>query len=75
MFRGDGLRCVGGAARRLQIVSTDFSGAAQTTVDVAAHGSVLAGELKRYQLWYSDPGTPCGSLYNLSNAVEITWQS
>jgi len=72
---GDGLRCVGGAARRLQIVSTDFSGAAQTTVDVAAHGSVLAGELKRYQLWYSDPGTPCGSLYNLSNAVEITWQS
>ena len=71
---GDGLRCVGGAARRLQIVTTDFSGATQTSVDVASHGGVLAGDLKRYQLWYSDPGSLCGSLFNLSNAVELSWQ-
>ncbi len=72
---GDGLRCVGGAARRLQIVNTDFSGATQTTIDVAAKGGVVAGDLRRYQLWYTDPGTPCGALFNLSNATEITWQA
>ena len=72
---GDGLRCVGGAAKRLQIVITDHTGATQTTVDVALHGGTFAGDLRRYQLWYSDPGSPCGSLFNLSNAIEITWQS
>ena len=72
---GDGLRCVGGAARRLQIVNTDFSGATQTTVDVAAQGGVVAGDLRRYQLWFTDPGTICGALFNLSNATEITWQA
>ena len=55
-------------------MTTDFSGATQTSVDVASHGGVLAGDLKRYQLWYSDPGSLCGSLFNLSNAVELSWQ-
>ena len=72
---GDGLRCVGGAAKRLQIVNSDHTGATQTTVDVALHGGAVPGDLRRYQLWYSDPGSPCGSLFNLSNAVEITWQA
>lgn len=26
-----------------------------------------------YQVWYRDPGTACGSSFNLSNGVEITW--
>ena len=72
---GDGLRCVGGAARRLQIVNSDFAGMTQTTVDVAAQGGVVAGDLRRYQLFYSDPNSPCGSLFNLSNATEVTWQA
>jgi hypothetical protein len=72
---GDGLRCAGGAARRLQIVNSDQNGATQTTVDVALRGGVAAGDLRRYQLWYGDPGTPCGALFNLSNATEITWQA
>ena len=72
---GDGLRCVGGAARRLQIVNSDFTGAAQTTVDVAAQGGVVAGDLRRYQLWFTDPGSICGALFNLSNATELTWQA
>ena len=72
---GDGLRCAGGAAKRLQIVNSDQNGATQTTVDVALQGGVVAGDLRRYQLWYGDPGTPCGTLFNFSNATEITWQA
>jgi hypothetical protein len=72
---GDGLRCVGGAAKRLQIVNSDNTGAIQTTVDIALKGGVVAGDLHHYQLWYGDPGTPCGALFNFSNATEITWQA
>ena len=72
---GDGLRCVGGAAKRLQIVNSDNTGAIQTTVDVALKGGVVAGDLHYYQLWYNDPGTPCGALFNFSNATEVTWQA
>ncbi len=72
---GDGLRCAGGAAKRLQIVNTDQTGATQTTVDVAANGGVVPGDLRRYQLWYGDPGSPCGALFNFSNATEVTWQA
>jgi len=72
---GDGLRCAGGAAKRLQIVNSDQNGTTQTTVDVALRGGVVAGDLRRYQLWYGDPGTPCGALFNFSNATEITWQA
>jgi hypothetical protein len=72
---GDGLRCTGGAARRLQIVTSDLNGATQTTVDIASRGQVAAGDVRRYQLWYSDPGSPCSANFNLSNAAEITWQA
>ena len=56
---GDDLRCAGGSA---------------TTIDIAVKGGVVAGDVKRYRLWYRDPnGTPCGASFNLSNGVEITW--
>jgi hypothetical protein len=71
---GDGLRCVGGAAKRLQIVTSDSTGTSRTTVDISSAGQVTAGDLRRYQLWYYDPSTACGALFNLSNAAEITWQ-
>ena len=71
---GDGLRCVGGAAKRLQVVVSDSTGTSRTTVNISAAGQVTAGDLRRYQLWYSDPSTPCGGMFNLSNAAEITWQ-
>ena len=56
-------------------VTVDNTGAIQTTVDIALKGGVVAGDLHHYQLWYGDPGTPCGALFNFSNAPEITWQA
>ena len=44
--------------------------------DIAAMGGVVAGDAKRYQIWYRDPNTsPCGAQFNLSNGMEITWSA
>jgi len=71
---GDGLRCAGGAVIRIQIRVADASGASETSVGIASSGGCVAGDIKRYQLWYRDPaGSPCGATFNLSSGCEVTW--
>ncbi len=71
---GDGLRCAGGGVRRLETVMADSSGVSSTTIHVALHGAVSPGMTQRYQLWYGDNSpSPCGTGFNLSNALEVTW--
>jgi hypothetical protein len=72
---GDGLRCAGGGVVRLQVRAASAAGESATTVDVAAGGGAAAGDLRRYQLWFRDPGSgsPCGNGFNLSNGLELTW--
>ena len=71
---GDGVRCAGGGVIRLQVRFAGDDGTSQTTADIAAVGGVSPGDIKRYQLWYRDPITsPCGSLFNLTNGLEVTW--
>ncbi len=71
---GDGLRCVGGAIVRLEVVSADALGQADSSASIAAAGGVLAGQPRYYQWWYRDPmASPCGSGFNLSNALEVQW--
>lgn len=71
---GDGLRCAGGALRRLQTMVSDVNGLANTNVDIAAMGGVAAGQTRTYQLWYSDSSSsPCGTTFNVTNAMEVTW--
>ena len=71
---GDGLRCAGGGVIRLQVRFADAAGASATTANLVASGGVVAGDTKRYQLWYRDPNTsPCGASFNLSNGVEMVF--
>jgi uncharacterized membrane protein len=71
---GDGLRCAGGSVIRLQVRAASAAGASSTTVNIATKGGASVGDIRRYQLWYRDPSTsPCGSGYNLTNGVEVTW--
>ena len=73
---GDGLRCAGGGVIRLQVRFADSNGGSQTNIDIPSTGGALPGDTKYYQLWYRDPvASPCGSLFNLSNGVEITYNS
>jgi hypothetical protein len=73
---GDGLRCAGGAAIRLQVLSSDSSGLSQTNIDIAARGACSPGDIKRYQHWYADStSAACGTGFNVSNAYEIAWSA
>jgi hypothetical protein len=64
---GDGLRCAGFEARRLE-VQTSAGGASATAGSIATGGLVNAGDTKYYQLWYRD-----GSGFNTTNGLEINW--
>lgn len=71
---GDGLRCVGGGILRLQVVISDFSGHAVSTIGLAQAGNVIPGNPAFYQCWYRDPQNgPCGSGFNVSNGYAIEW--
>ncbi len=72
-YFGDGLRCAGGGVIRLE-VQFSSGGSSNTTVSIVTKGGVVAGQTKRYQLWYRDPNSsPCGSSFNLTNGYEVTW--
>ena len=79
---GDGLQCAGGQLKRLGVRFSSATGDSDTSawatpISVKA-GNVLAGDTKRYQLWYRDNsgGQPCGvgvNDFNATNGYEITW--
>jgi hypothetical protein len=72
---GDGLRCAGVNVVRLEVQAASAGGEVTSSVSIGGAGGALAGEVKRYQVWYRDPaGSPCGSLYNLTNGLELQWQ-
>jgi len=72
---GDGIRCAGSQAIRLE-VSFASGGSSSTSVSIATDGGVNIGDTKRYQLWYRDTDTsPCSSTFNLTNGYEVTWSA
>ena len=74
IYFGDGLRCAGNNVVRMQVVTADIFGDSSTSLDVASAGGVSAGDVKRYQLWYRNPGiSSCLSGFNLTNGYEVAW--
>ncbi len=79
---GDGLQCAGGQLKRLGVRFSDATGASDTSgwatpISVKA-GNVMAGDTKRYQLWYRDNSgaQPCGvgvNDFNATNGYVVTW--
>jgi len=75
---GDGLQCAGGQLKRLGVRFSNSNGYSDTSgfatpISVRA-GNILAGDTKRYQLWYRNPfNSPCGNQFNASNGYAITW--
>ena len=71
---GDGLRCAGGSVIRLQVRAANSSGVSETNIDLIAKGGITSGAVKHYQLWYRDPAsTICGTSFNLTNGVKVTF--
>lgn len=70
----DGILCAGAPTDRLEVLSLDASGRAETTSDIATDDGVVPGEQRVYQVWYRDPVIgPCGTGSNFTNALRVTW--
>ena len=71
---GDGLLCTSGSITRLDIVISTGTGEASTFSSVSSGQGFLPGQKSFYQWWYRDTSAlPCGTPFNLSNALEVTW--
>lgn len=70
----DGLLCVASPTVRLESVTSDSGGTAQSSVSIVQQGGVQPGTIRYYQLWYRDPGGACGSGSNLTNGWSVHWQ-
>lgn len=70
---GDGLRCADTTVVRLGIGFGNETGVASWAPMPKLAGVFSPGRVLRFQVWYHDAtGGPCGQLFNLSNAVELT---
>jgi len=77
---GDGLRCAGFGAVRIQVTASDANGNAISTVEVSTSGQaynneVSAGDVLNYQYWYREvaSGGLCGNSHNLTNGLSFVW--
>ena len=71
----NGVLCIGPESRRLQVRSTDSSGAARTVDSILAAGGFAPGDTRYYQWWYrSGLLQNCGTGSNFSNGLRVDWQ-
>jgi len=68
---GDGLRCAGGPIRRTAVTLISPAGTLNAGPGIAAAGPILAGSSRVFQSWYRDPGGPCLSGFNTTNAYRV----
>jgi hypothetical protein len=87
VFFGDGLRCAGGALKRLYALNADANGVVIAPVGgaptISQRSSTLgdpidAGSSRVYQVYYRDPNpafcpAPMGGTFNVSNGVKLLW--
>ncbi|MFT5155309.1 MAG: hypothetical protein ACI841_005320, partial [Planctomycetota bacterium] len=80
---GDGQRCVGAGPlglKRFPIQPAGSSGSFSVS-GLVAHsqnfgpGAIIVGSTWNFQGWYRDPAGPCGSAFNLTNALPVTFTS
>ena len=71
---GDGLRCAGQSVVRLGVRIPDAGGGATWGPGLRASGGWGSGDVRHFQGWYRDPvGGPCGSGFNLTNGLSVTF--
>ena len=56
------------------VISAGPGIAAYSQAAFSLAGQITAGDIWRFQAWFRDPAGPCGSGFNLSNAVELVFR-
>ncbi|MBL8863336.1 MAG: HYR domain-containing protein [Planctomycetes bacterium] len=72
---GDGRRCANGTIVRLATKPHAGSSSypALTEAPVSVRGQLVGPGVQNYQVWYRNPAGPCGTGWNLSNALSVIW--
>lgn len=71
---GDGLRCVGGGIQRFgNVMNTGATGTLTIGPGIAATAGIVPVTTRHFQCWYRDPGGPCGTSFNTTNAFSATF--
>jgi hypothetical protein len=71
---GDGLRCVGVNVKRMGIRPADAVGSAMWVPALGPPTTWVPGDVQRFQVWYGNSlGSPCGTGFNTTNAIEVTF--
>lgn len=78
---GDGIRCVGGQTYRYGAVNSGPAGTFTLGRGIAgascglfpASGCIDPGETWYFQTWYRDPSGPCGTSFNVTNGLTVTF--
>ncbi len=75
----DGLRCAGGNVQRIRTKPTDPNGdvsygpyVGDPPISSVTDAQPWSGP-RTYQVWYRDPGGPCGTLSNTTNGFLVFW--
>ena len=79
---GDGRRCLGGQVYRYPVRRADASGVLRygpaevvaLSTAFAPNGAVKPSATWNYQGWYRDSLGPCGTGFNLTNGLSVTWR-
>ncbi len=69
---GDGHRCIGGGIVRFPVKNSGSSGSFSQQ-SIASMLGLAPGETRRLQGWYRDPMGPCGTAFNLTNALTVVF--
>ena len=77
---GDGLRCAGFEAVRIEVSVADAAGSCSSSVEVSTNGQAFGntlsvGDVVNYQCWYRDNAGVCGNSHNLTNGLTLTWDA
>jgi hypothetical protein len=70
---GDGLRCAGGTVKRLGVGHNSPAGSATFGPGLAGPGGWTSGAIFGFQVYHRDPPGPCGTRFNVTPAVAVTF--
>lgn len=75
---GEGWRCIGAPLARFAAQDSGASGVVALGPGVAAAAAlngppIQPGQTWNFQVWYRDPGSPCGATSNVSNGYSVAF--
>lgn len=70
---GAGVLCAGSPNQRLPVRNSSDSGVVVYDSGIVAQLGLAGQTSSVFQVWYRDPGGPCGQAFNVTSALAVNW--